>query len=104
MKQRLPVRSPHRALNTLLQGAGATVMKCATVRMHKAFMREKLTYNDVRQVAHIHDEVQFQVRTEVAELVGQLLKQSIQETTDYLSLRCPMDGDYRIGRTWAETH
>ena len=79
-------------------------MKCATVEMHRAFAREGLTPEDVRQVAHIHDEVQFQVKEEAAEVVGGLLKQSIQYTTDFLSLRCPMDGDFRIGRTWAETH
>ena len=27
-----------------------------------------------------------------------------KETQEEFSLRCPMDGEYKIGRTWAETH
>ena len=106
--QRLPVRSEHKALNTLLQGAGATIMKVATVEMHKAFQKRDWNvdgpWGDVLQVAHIHDEVQFQVREDLAEDVGKILIHGVRATTNILNLRCPMDGAYRIGRTWADTH
>ena len=106
--QRLPVRSQHKALNTLLQGAGASIMKVATVEMHKAFRRQgwlvDVPWGDVKQVAHIHDEVQFQVKEGMAEEVGKMLVDGIKHTTNILNLRCPMDGAFRIGRTWADTH
>jgi len=102
--QRLPVRSAHRALNTLLQGAGASIMKVATIRMHELFRERGWDSNDAAQVAHVHDEVQFQVRQGLEEDVGACLVQAIQDTTQLLKLRCPQDGDFHIGRTWAETH
>ena len=106
--QRLPVRSQHKALNTLLQGAGASVMKVATVEIHRMFRRKgwavDVPQGDVSQVAHIHDEFQFQVKESLAEQGGQILVDGIKATTNILKLRCPMDGAFRIGRTWADTH
>ncbi len=101
---RIPVRSQHKALNALLQGAGATVMKVATVQMHRHFRDFGWLPEDVAQVAHIHDEVQFCVRKSLVEEVGPVLTRSIEETTKLLNLRCPMGGEFRVGRTWAETH
>jgi len=28
----------------------------------------------------------------------------MKATTDYYKLRCPIDGEYKIGRDWNETH
>lgn len=100
------VRSPHSALNTLLQGAGAIIMKEATVLFH-TIARDEIGLvhgDDFRQMAHVHDELQVSARPEGAEQVGQALVEAMQRTTDTLSLRCPIDGEYKIGPTWADTH
>ena len=102
--RKLKIRSKHSALNTLLQSAGAIAMKEATCILHRSIRRELWTLKDVKQVAHIHDEIQLEVRTEIADEVGRIAVQSIKEAGETLGFRCPLDGQYKIGRNWAETH
>lgn len=102
--RKLRIRSQHSALNTLLQNAGAVIMKEATILFHKHLRTAGYGPEDVLQVAHIHDELQLQVREEIAEDVGELSVQSIRETTAALGFRCPLDGEFKVGRNWAETH
>ena len=102
--RRLRIRSAHSALNTLLQSAGAIAMKAATCIIHRKFRIQGWTTEDVMQVGHIHDEIQFQVRKEIAEDVGKLSVLAIQEAGESLGFRCPLDGEYKIGKNWAETH
>ena len=102
--RKLRIRSEHSALNTLLQSAGAIAMKYATCILDSKIRSHGWTDDDVMQVAHIHDEIQLQVRKEIAEDVGKLSVQSIQESGKVLGFRCPLDGEYKVGRNWAETH
>ena len=99
--RKLPVRSKHSALNLLLQSAGAVVMKEATVILHKSLYASDLK---VKQVAHIHDEVQLSCNEGVADEVGRIACESIRRAGVELSLRCPLDAEYRVGKNWAETH
>tara|TARA_R100001082_G_scaffold111118_1_gene93472 strand:+ start:71 stop:796 length:726 start_codon:yes stop_codon:yes gene_type:complete len=99
----LPVRSEHSALNLLLQSAGAIIMKKATELMHKNFAQNGLS-DQIKQVAHVHDEVQFETNKEVAEDVGQLCVEAIRGAGTHFNFRCPLDGSYRTGKNWAETH
>jgi DNA polymerase I-like protein with 3'-5' exonuclease and polymerase domains len=99
--RKLQVRSPHAALNTLLQGAGAIVMKQALVLLNAKIQKEKL---DAHFVANVHDEWQIEVHKEDAETVGRMAVEAIKEAGEVLQLRCPLTGEYRIGKTWAETH
>lgn len=100
--RRLKIRSAHSALNTLLQSAGAIAVKEATVLLHDKLKSYK--DGDVLQVAHIHDEIQLQVKSEIADDVGRLSVQAIREAGENLGFRCPLDGEYKVGRNWAETH
>ena len=102
--RRLKIRSEHSALNTLLQSAGAIAMKEATCVLHRNIRSHGWGLDDVMQVAHIHDEIQLQVRKEIADDVGKISVQSIQESGEALGFRCPLDGEYKIGGNWAETH
>jgi len=36
--------------------------------------------------------------------VGNILVESIRQAGVNFGTRCPMDGEYQIGDTWAETH
>ena len=55
----LYIRSAHSALNTLLQGAGAVIMKQATVHLYDKLNELDLTHGkEWAFVAHIHDEFQ----------------------------------------------
>ena len=97
--RKLIVRSEHSALNTLLQGAGAIVMKQALV-----LLQEKIKGLDAHFVANVHDEWQIEVREDQAEQVGQLGVEAIREAGNILELKCPLDGEYKIGDDWSETH
>ena len=55
-------------------------------------------------VANVHDEWQIETSKEFAESVGQLGVQAIQQAGLTLGLRCPLDGEYKIGSNWATTH
>ena len=97
--RRLRVRSQHAALNTLLQGAGAIVMKQALV-----LLSDKLRNIPHRIVANVHDEWQIETTEHYAETVGRIGVRSIRIAGETLDLRCPLTGEYRVGRNWAETH
>jgi DNA polymerase I-like protein with 3'-5' exonuclease and polymerase domains len=97
--RRLRVRSAHAALNTLLQGAGAVVMKQAVIHLY-----ELLDGIDFKLVAQVHDEWQIECRPEDAEHVGKCAVQAIIQAGETFNLNCPLDGEYRIGNNWAETH
>jgi DNA polymerase I-like protein with 3'-5' exonuclease and polymerase domains len=99
--RRLRVRSEHSALNTLLQAAGAIVMKQALVILDDYAQQWKLDY---RFIGNIHDEVQSEVVTEQAEKFGYLAVECLKAAGNHFDLRCPLDGEYKVGRTWAETH
>jgi len=99
--RRLIVRSQHAALNTLLQGAGAVVMKKALVLLHSKLKAGKIHGSFV---ANVHDEWQIETTKECAESVGRLGIQAIQEAGLALGLRCPLDGEFKIGTNWAATH
>ena len=99
--RKLFVRSEHAALNTLLQGAGAIVMKEALVILEHNLWLKRI---DARIVANVHDEWQIECRPSVAEKVGKLGVEAIIQAGKNLNLNCPLDGDYNIGDGWHETH
>lgn len=99
--RRLFVRSSHKALNTLLQGAGAVVMKEALVIFEGNLKALDIPH---KFILNVHDEFQLEVPTEYAEQVGQIGRASIQAAGVTLKLRCPLDGEYKIGKNWYETH
>ena len=101
--RRLPVRSAHSALNTLLQSAGAIAVKKATCLFWDYLKRDGLD-DKVKQVAHIHDEFQVLVRQGYEEQVGKLAVQSFKDAGEFFKMRCPLDGEFKYGRNWAETH
>jgi DNA polymerase I-like protein with 3'-5' exonuclease and polymerase domains len=99
--RRVMVRSEHAALNTLLQSAGAIVMKQALVIAVEKLEQHQYPY---KLVAQVHDEFQIEVPEEYANRVGAVFRNSIREAGRVLDLRCPLDGEYKVGDSWAETH
>jgi DNA polymerase-1 len=101
----LAIRSEHAALNTLLQAAGAVVMKQATVLLYEQLTHDGLIHGqDWSFVAHVHDEFQLEVLPEHVEKVKQYAVESIRNAGDVLNFRCPLDGEAKAGANWAETH
>ena len=99
--RKIYVRSQHAALNTLLQGGGAIVMKKAMCILQDLINLNTL---DAKFVANIHDEWQIQVKESQADFVGRLGVQAIEKASEYFNMRCPLTGEYKIGDNWYETH
>ena len=99
--RKIYVRSQHAALNTLLQGSGAIVMKQAMINLYQLL---KLNALDACFVANIHDEWQLQVRESQADSVGRLGVECIEKVTEQFRMRCNLTGEYKIGGNWSETH
>lgn len=103
--RRLHVRSKHSALNLIFQSAGALLVKLATVLWHQKLEARGWSFGeDYAQVAHVHDEVQAIARPEIAEEVGKLFVEAIEEAGRHFGFRVPMTGEYKIGNNWKETH
>ena len=101
----LLVRSKHSALNLIFQSAGAVLVKLATVLWHQKLEERGWQHGvDFVQVAHVHDEVQALSRPEIAEEVGKLFVESIEQAGRHFGFRVPMTGEYKIGKNWKETH
>jgi len=97
--RRIRVRSQHAALNTLLQGAGAVVMKQAIVILY-----DLLAHVDFKLVAQVHDEWQIECRPEDADFIGKSCVNAMIFAGELLQLNCPLDGEYRVGTSWCDTH
>jgi len=95
------VRALYAALNTLLQSAGAILMKQALVLLDEAATKEGLDYEFV---GNIHDEFQTEVLEKDAPRFAELAEWSIKRAGEVLGFRVPMAGSAAIGDCWAETH
>lgn len=103
--RRIPIRSEHSALNYLLQSAEAIVVKKATVLLYDRLVAQGWEFGrEWAQVAHIHDEIQAEVLPDLADAYGAAAAASITEAGVQLGFRCPLKGEYKIGKNWSETH
>ena len=106
---RYNIRSSHSALNTLLQGAGALVMKYYLValdkNLEKVYTNSRTTATpDYEFVGNIHDEVQIECKEGIAQDVARICEETFKEVTEILNFRIPLRGSASIGNNWAETH
>ena len=107
--RKVHVRSPHSALNTLLQSAGALVCKAWVVELERLLMEEHgLSHGwdgDFCFMAWVHDEVQIAARNpEIAEIVRNAGQQAMRNVQELFAFRCQLDTDYKIGGTWKDCH
>lgn len=104
----LHVRSPHSALNTLLQSAGALIAKRWLCEIVREVRRRGYTTHkggDVEFMAWVHDEVQVSAKNEeIAREVGEITLWAVKRVEEYYSFRCPLDAEYKVGRDWKECH
>jgi DNA polymerase I-like protein with 3'-5' exonuclease and polymerase domains len=76
-------------------------MKQGLVILHGKLQKEKLR---ARFTVNVHDEWQLECHPDDADAVGKAAVASIREAGEFFNLRCPLDGEYKIGLTWAQTH
>lgn len=101
----LPVRSPHAALNMLLQSAGAVCMKVALIQLFNRLNQMKWQFGrEYSFVANVHDEFQAEVQPDKASVFCELAVDAIRRAGKELKLNVMLDGEAKIGETWKETH
>jgi DNA polymerase I-like protein with 3'-5' exonuclease and polymerase domains len=102
--RKLYCRSKHKALSQLLQSAGAVLCKQWLQKIDQRLEAEDLRA-DAYIVGWIHDEVQIACRNEeVANHVGDISRSMAKEAGRSFSLKIPVEAEYKIGQSWAETH
>lgn len=86
------------AINTVMQGSAADLMKLAMIRVHESIQREKIP---ARMILQVHDELVLEARDDAAEDAQALLKKEMEEV---YSLSVPLVVDTNIGKNWDEAH
>lgn len=101
----LRIRKAHAALNTLLQSAGAVVMKMALVLLDRALQDAGLIPGkDYEFVANIHDEAQAEVLPIHVPKFKELAIQAVADAGTKLRLKCPLKAEAEHGHSWMHTH
>ena len=100
-RRRVAIRSSHAALNSLLQSAGAIIMKKALCLLDEYATIWGIDYHII---GNIHDEIQTEVREKDAEVFGRLATSCVEAAGLFYKLNCPLAGDYKVGNSWADTH
>lgn len=106
--RKVHVRSPHAALNTLLQSAGALICKLWIVETEELLLKAGLKHGwdgDFAYMAWIHDEIQVACRTqEIAQQVIEVAQQAMRNVGDHFKFRCRLDTEGKMGANWKECH
>jgi len=91
----------HTALNTLLQSAGAVVMKKSAVILDQSVRETGISGT---KVIDYHDEAQWEIIPEDAERYQELAEKSVVEAGVSFNLNIPLAAESKVGNSWAETH
>ena len=97
---RIKVNSTHTALNSLLQSASSAISSKWVVLIANEIKKQNL---DVTILGWIHDEVQMAVKGD-PDHVGNIARRCAEEAGKAFEIRLPIEAEYSVGRTWAETH
>lgn len=107
-RRKLHVRSPHSALNLLLQSAGALICKKWIVTTEERLLARGLRHGwdgDFALMAWIHDEQQIACRTEeIAKIVCEEAQQAMRDTQEYFKFHVQLDTEGIIGHNWFDCH
>jgi DNA polymerase I-like protein with 3'-5' exonuclease and polymerase domains len=96
--RRILVDKGHKSLNYLLQGSAAILAKRWMV-----LTNENLPQT-ARQLAFVHDELQFEVEKKEVDDLKFLLELTAVQAGEYYNMRCPVAAESKSGNTWADVH
>lgn len=99
--RKIALESDHQALSVYLQSGEAITMKLANILWDRRATKIGIDYS---QCAFVHDEWQTQVETMRAEELGMIQVAAIKRAGELLKVKCPLDGEFKIGLTWKDTH
>jgi DNA polymerase-1 len=84
------------AVNTIIQGSAADLMKLAMLAVFRRLKRER---HPARMLLQIHDELIFEAPAEQVDYLAQLLR---EEMSGVYPLRVPLKVDVKAGPNWAD--
>lgn len=93
------VRSPHSALNVLLQGSAAVIAKGWTCCMY-----QRLNRRQWKPLAFVHDEVQSEAWPTYAEEAGRIMCSAADDVGKHFGVSIPLAAEAKVGANWADTH
>ncbi|SOO46606.1 DNA polymerase I [Yersinia phage fPS-53] len=106
--RKVHVRSPHAALNTVLQSAGAIICKLWIIETERLLLDAGLKHGwdgDFAYMAWVHDEIQVACRTrEIAEIVKVKAQEAMRLVGEIFEFRCQLDTEGNIGANWNDCH
>jgi len=103
--RKLMCRSEHSALNTLIQSAGAIIVKKGTILLNEKLHKNNFVWGeDYAMVLHIHDEMQFIVKENRVDEFKTIAGSIFDDTQLAMNFRCKLDGEIKVGHNWSETH
>jgi DNA polymerase I len=107
--RKMPVRSPHAALNVRLQNSGAVICKQWGCDANDELQRRGLKHGwdgDYAFVSWSHDEYQVAVRDDPATIaiVREVMRDTGRNAGKPFNFNCPLDVETKVGANWAETH
>lgn len=95
-QQQKSLLEPERmAVNTIIQGSAADMIKIAMIRVHR---RLQLANLRAKLLLQIHDELVFEVAPEDAPALSEIVR---KEMTDAVALDVPVKVDIKIGPDWS---
>ena len=92
-QRNLPERT---AINTVIQGSAADLIKLAMIHIHHRLRREKLA---AKMLLQIHDELVFEVPPDEFDGVAALVR---EEMSGVMKLSVPLKVDLKSGDNWAD--
>jgi len=90
------------AINHPVQGTAADLMKMGMINVYneiKKSRNQEIKSDSVRMILQVHDELILEVRKDLAEEVGKLVKKTMENVT---KLRVPIEVHVSIGQNWGE--
>jgi DNA polymerase I len=98
-------RSEYKALNVLLQAAGALIMKQVVINLHNNMHDQGFVYGvDWHQHGFIHDEIQLSCPPHLVDVVTAQALKAFPQSQEFFGFACPIEGDAKTGKTWFDTH
>jgi DNA polymerase I-like protein with 3'-5' exonuclease and polymerase domains len=59
---------------------------------------------DWEQLLMVHDEIEIACKPQHTETITQQAMLSFPQAQEFFGFRCPIEGDAKIGTTWADVH
>jgi hypothetical protein len=95
------VPSSHLYLALLLQSFETIVMRYSMYLSHHNLNKRGIWF---KQRNYVHDELQIETRKEHADELGDIIVKSFEQSGQKFDTFCPLTGEAKHGKTWAETH